>query len=409
MSAIDLYSWQEEALGQMKNGCILCGGVGSGKSRTALAYYYLQMGGSLSGSPMKHPKPLYIITTARKRDTLEWEGDMKPFGLSCIYSENGYPKVVVDSWNNIQKYIEIKDSFFIFDEQRVVGWGAWTKSFLKITKANQWILLSATPGDCWSDYIPVFVANGYFKNKTHFVTDHIVYKRFSTYPIVDRYLNEGTLIRIRDSILVDMKYSKKAEQHHIDILCDYNKELYKMSLKDMWDYEKDEPVNSASEMCYVLRKIVNKDESRKAKLLDIYKDHERVIVFYCFDYELDILKNLDWGEGVTIAEWNGHKHQAIPITRKWVYLVNYTAGAEGWNCVATDTMIFYSQQYSYKQLVQACGRIDRLNTLYDDLYYYHLWSHASIDITIRRALKNKKDFNARNFIKIRSQKTQGLL
>ena len=28
------------------------------------------------------PKDLYIITTARKRDTMEWEGDLSPFLLS---------------------------------------------------------------------------------------------------------------------------------------------------------------------------------------------------------------------------------------------------------------------------------------------------------------------------------------
>ena len=400
MSTIYLYPHQLKVLDKMKNGCILCGGVGSGKSRTGLAYYYKLMGGSLNGSPMKHPKKLYIITTARKRDTKEWEDDMRPFGLSSLMELNGYPQVVVDSWNNIRKYTLVKDSFFIFDEQRVVGWGVWTQSFLKITRSNQWILLSATPGDTWSDYIPVFVANGFFKNKTHFNREHVVFKRFATYPVIDRYLGEGILIKYRNEILVDMDYSRKAEQHHMDIFCEYDKELYKQSLRDQWDYEKDKPVDSASEMCYVLRKIVNSDESRQKAIMDIYKKHRRLIIFYSFDYELDILRKMPWDKDTEIAEWNGHKHQPIPNSLNWVYLVNYSAGAEGWNCIATDTMIFYSQQYSYKQLVQACGRIDRLNTAYDNLYYFHLLSRSSIDITIRRALRNKKNFNERDFVKV---------
>lgn len=397
--SIDLYPYQLEALDKMKNGCILCGGVGSGKSRTGLAYYYKLMGGSLKGSPMKHPKQLYIITTARKRDTLEWETDLKPFGLSSIVPLNGYSQVVVDSWNNIKKYTEVTDSFFIFDEQRVVGWGAWTKSFLKITKSNQWILLSATPGDCWSDYMPVFIANGFYKNKTHFTTEHIVYKRFANYPIVDRYLNTGKLIRFRNDILIDMKYQRKAEQHHVDILCDYDKVEYRLLMKNRWNFDKDEPIDSASELCYQLRKLVNSDESRKKAIIDIYRDHPKVIVFYSFDYELDILKSIDYGENCQIQEWNGHCHNPTPNGPRWVYLVNYAAGAEGWNCISTDTMIFFSQQYSYKQLIQACGRIDRLNTSYNDLYYYHLWSSASIDISIRKALKSKKNFNERDFVK----------
>ena len=191
----------------MKNGCILCGGVGSGKSRTALAYYYLLNGGKLHTEnyiPMDDPpKDLYVITTARKRDTLEWEGELSPFLLSVHSDVNLYGnKVVVDSWNNIKKYTDVKGAFFIFDEQRVVGNGTWVKSFLKITKSNQWILLSATPGDTWLDYIPVLLANGFYKNRTEFMREHVVFKRFSKFPQVDRYLNTGRLIRLRNSILV---------------------------------------------------------------------------------------------------------------------------------------------------------------------------------------------------------------
>lgn len=399
MNEVKLFKHQSDALQKMKNGCILCGGVGSGKSITSIAYYYTLMGGSLSGSPMKKPVPLYIITTARKRDTLEWEGELKRFDLSSVLPTNSYPIVTVDSWNNIGKYTEIKDSFFIFDEQRVIGYGAWTKSFLKITKVNRWILLSATPGDCWMDYLPVFIANGFYKNKTQFTSLHVIYKRFSTYPIIDGYTNTAILTRFRNDILVDMDYHTPATPHHIYISCDYDRDTYKRIMKDKWDFVQDKCIDTASELCYKLREIVNSDPSRVDAVLDIFKEHGRVIIFYSYDYELDILKSINYGEGVEIAEWNGHKHQEIPPSLKWVYLVNYAAGAEGWNCILTDTMIFYSQQYSYKQLVQACGRIDRLNTSFKDLYYYHLESHSTIDISIKRALSSKKKFNERDFVK----------
>ena len=134
------------------------------------------------------------------------------------------------------------------------------------------------------------------------------------------------------------------------------------------------------------------------RLLEIVEDHPKAIIFYNFDYELEILRNLYYGEDVEIAEWNGHKHQPIPRGDKWIYLVQYTAGAEGWNCITTDTIIFYSQNYSYKVLKQASGRIDRLNTPYTDLYYYHLVSKSGIDLAISRALKNKKQFNETRFV-----------
>ena len=390
----------------MKTGCILNGGVGSGKSLTSLSYYYLQNGGSetfLTGGKykrMKKPKDLYIITTARKRDTMEWEGELSPFLLSVDSDTSAYKnKVIVDSWNNIKKYKEVKGSFFIFDEQRVVGSGEWVKSFLKISKSNEWILLSATPGDTWSDYIPVFIANGFYKNKTEFLREHAVFARFSKFPKVEKWIGTGKLNRYRRSILVDMNFKRKTEQHHEDIYVDYDKITYKDVMKRRWDIWKDEPITNAGGLCYALRRIVNSDQSRAEKLIEIFKEHPKMIVFYNFDYELDILKNLHYGKDVTVAEWNGHKHEPTPSKGKWVYLVQYTAGAEGWNCITTDTIVFYSQNYSYKIMHQSAGRIDRMNTPFTDLYYYHLKTRSSIDIAIARALHDKKKFNENSFAK----------
>ena len=408
MAGIDLYDYQFEAVKKMKNGCILCGGVGSGKSRTALAYYYICNGGELGTEnyvPMGDPpKDLYIITTARKRDTFEWEGEMSPFLLSTHKGVNLYSnKVIIDSWNNIKKYTDVKDAFFIFDEQRVVGSGAWVKSFLTIAKYNEWILLSATPGDKWEDYIPVFIANGFYKNKSQFTREHIVYKRFAKFPVVDRHLNIGRLIRLRNNILVNMDFQRPTISHHEDIYVKYDVGKYKDICRDRWNIWKNEPLRSAGEYCYALRKVVNTDESRQTALLELLEKHPKAIIFYNFDYELEILKNLYYGEGVEIAEWNGHAHQPIPESDKWIYLVQYTAGAEGWNCIKTDTIIFYSQNYSYKVMVQSSGRIDRLNTPYTDLYFYHMKSRSGIDLAISRALSDKKKFNETSFCKMKGK------
>jgi hypothetical protein len=401
--AINLRDYQLEAIQKMKNGCILCGGVGSGKSRTALAYYFLHEGGEFrfgEYQPMSDPpRDLYIITTARKRDTLEWEGELAPFLLSVHKDVNLYSnKVVVDSWNNIGKYVDAVNAFFIFDEQRVVGSGAWVKAFLTITKANRWILLSATPGDTWSDYIPVFLANGFYRNRTEFAREHIVYSRFSNFPKIDRYINTGRLLRLRRDILVDMVFERTTVPHHEDVYVKYDIHKYKELIRSRWDPYKNEPIVNAAGLCYLQRKIVNTDDSRQAAVLEIVEKHPRAIIFYNFDYELEILKSLYYGDDVEVAEWNGHKHQPIPTCEKWVYLVQYTSGAEGWNCIATDTIIFYSQNYSYKIMQQSAGRTDRLNTPFKDLYYYHLKSRATIDIGISRALEQKKDFSESRYV-----------
>lgn len=405
MGLLLLYDYQIEAVKKMKNGCILVGGVGSGKSRTSLAYYFKEQGGEIDWDggylPMGDPpKDLYIITTARKRDTLEWEYELTPFLMSTDPEINIYSnKIVIDSWNNIKKYSNVYGAFFIFDEQRVVGNGTWVKSFLKIAKRNNWILLSATPGDKWEDYIPVFVANGFYKNKTEFCREHVIYSRFSKYPKVDRYIGLGKLLKLRNSILVEMDFQRPTSQHHIDVRVEYDVQKYKEVMKTRWDIYENKPIQNAARLCYILRKIVNSDESRMVALFEILEKTPRAIIFYSFDYELNILKSLDYGPKVKIAEWNGHAHQPIPDSEKWVYLVQYNAGAEGWNCIKTDTIIFYSQNYSYKIMAQAAGRIDRLNTPYIDLYYYHFKSTSSIDLAINRALHHKKNFNESMFVK----------
>ena len=398
---VKLYDHQLEALNEMKNGCILCGGVGSGKSRTGIAYYFTQEGGKLNPySPMKKPRDLYIITTAQKRNTLEWEGDLVPFLLTTNPETNYYKnKVIVDSWNNICKYENVKGAFFIFDEQRVCGYGKWTKTFLKIAKVNNWILLSATPGDTWSDYIPVFIANGFYRNKTEFSREHIIYSRFTKYPKIDRYIGQGRLLKLRNDILVDMDFKRKTTAHHEDVYVKYDIPTYKDLVKNRWNPWENKPIKNASALCYLMRKVVNSDESRQVKLLEILEDHPRAIIFYNYDYEMEILKSLAYPRGTVVAEYNGHVHDPLPKGDKWVYLVNYAAGNAGWNCITTDTIIFYSQNYSYKIMQQSAGRIDRLNTPYKDLYYYHLKTRSGIDLAISKALGEKKKFNESRYIK----------
>lgn len=405
-----LRDYQMNAVKRMTNGCILNGGVGSGKSRTGLYYYFKEQGGIIDTKyhPMKNPKDLYIITTAMKRDSLEWEGELANYlmGTTPKPEDIYHNKIVVDSWNNITKYKTVRNAFFIFDEDRLTGSGVWVKTFYEISRWNDWIILSATPGDTWSDYIPVFIANGFYKNKTEFSRKHCVYSRYTKFPKIDRYINVEKLIRLRNKILVDMDFSRSTIPHHIDIYTKYDIQKYKEVIRTRWDPYKNEPIQQASGLCYILRRIVNEDESRITALLEILEDHPKAIIFYNFDYERDMLLHLfcdyeDYDhcidpnshDNFEVAEWNGHAHQPVPEGNRWVYLVQYTAGCEGWNCIKTDTIIFFSQNYSYRVLAQAAGRIDRLNSPYRDLYYYHIKSRSGIDLAISQALNKKKKFN----------------
>lgn len=400
-----LYSHQEEALKKMFNGCLLNGGTGSGKSRTGLYYFFSKNGGSYDGrtyTPMRgKPPDLYILTTAKKRNDKEWEEELVPFLLypdpKTHITQRYGNKVIIDSWQNIKKYTDVVGAQFIFDENKISGKGVWAKSFLKITKNNEWIILSATNGDKWEDYETVFLAHRFFRNRTDFRDNHLVYNQYSKFPDVIGYRNETRLCRLRDRLIVDMDFERHTTQIHEDIYCQYDMMKYREAMRKRWDPYKEEPINQASSLCYVLRHIVNEDESRQVKLLELVEDHPRSIIFYNFDFELDILLNLAYPEGTIVVQYNGHCHDKLPESDRWVYIVQYTSGCEAWNTISTDTIIFYSQNYSYKVLVQASGRIDRLTTPYTELHYYHLKSYASIDVAITKALRQKKKFNERKF------------
>lgn len=383
----ELYPHQEEAVEKLSNGSILWGGVGSGKSRVAAEYY------------MRYecPKDIYVITTAKKRDSLDWDGEFAAYGIGKEEGASLAGLLTVDSWNNIQKYVEVKNAFFIFDEQRLVGSGKWSKSFIKIARSNNWILLTATPGDTWLDYIPVFVANGYYKNRTEFKRTHVVYNPYSKFPKVDRYIGAGRLVRLRKEILVEMPYASHTVRNTKYVEVDYDKQLLDKALIDRWHVYEQRPLRDVAELFLVMRKIVNSDPSRLEAVRTLLSYHPKLIIFYNFNFELEALRELR--DQTTVAEWNGHKHEELPTGHHWVYLVQYTAGSEGWNCTDTDATLFYSLTYSYKNWHQAHGRIDRLDTPFTDLYYYVLKSRASIDSAIFKALKGKRNFNESSFIR----------
>jgi hypothetical protein len=454
----DLYPHQREAVSKLRNGNILKGGVGSGKSRAALAYY-------VRLAPWIK---LYIITTAKKRDSGDWQEEAKLFGVEAV----------VDSWNNLMAYETVKDGFFIFDEQRVVGSGVWVQAFVRLARQNQWILLSATPGDTWLDYIPVFVANGFYKNRTEFIREHVKFSSFTKYPKVERYLGVARLVEHLREITVEMPFERHTTRHVIDVFVEHDRELFNRVWVRRWNYMADRPVRHISEMFNLARRVVGTDPSRLERIRDLLVLHPRIIVFYNFDYELEILRGLKEGEtclvqtgnresgtittggdsmtitrtaessgstsmmnsipgssaseckkglpktgessgpitltaeepgrtltmssclgSFAVAEWNGHKHEPVPATESWVYLVQYASGAEGWNCTETDTVVFYSLTYSHKQFEQGKGRIDRVNTSFSDLYYYVFKSASIIDDAVYKSLMEKKDFSEARFMR----------
>ena len=395
---LNLYDHQKRAIEKLKPGSVLVGGVGSGKTLTALVYFFEKICGGKTPQandntyiPRRIEKDLYVITTAKKRDSFDWEKEAANLPLKIT---------AVDSWNNITKYVGVKEAFFIFDEQRLVGNGVWVKSFLKIVKNNQWILLSATPADTWMDLVPLFIANGFYKNRSEFLRRHVVYSRFSKFPKVERYLEVGKLIALRDSILINMHFKRNTISHEINVICNFNKEKQRQLIIDRWNIFDQEPIRDVSQLCYFLRKLINSDIDRLVKLNELYARHKKIVIFYNFNYELEILRKFSHDNKIPCSEWNGHKHEPIMETDSWLYLVQYTSGAEGWNCTETDTIIFYSQNYSYRIMTQAAGRIDRLDTKYIDLYYYKFISNSVIDLSIDKALKNKQTFNEHRFMRI---------
>lgn len=391
-----LFRDQRDAVDRLRSGSVLFGGVGSGKSVAALAYFHDKVcdGNCEEEVAPKKKVPLYIITTAKKRDLKEWDLDLARFGMSTDDNTLIKMPIVIDSWNNIKKYREKKNSFFIFDEQCVTGKGAWVKSFLRIVKLNQWIMLSATPGDKWEDYIPIFIANGFYKNRRDFSDQHLVYDMYAKYPKVRAYMNVPKLERERKKVLVKMEDRRSTTRKHITVHVDYNKENYGTIVRKRFNPYLGKPVKNVSQYCALQRYAAAKGKYRPNAIADIAKKHKKVIVFYNFDYELeDLLTLRDRLPGYKINQYNGHAHDDLPTGTKWLYLVNYGSGDKGWNCTKTDTLVYYSLPYSYRKFEQAAGRIDRINTPYTTLYYYILISHARIDGKVQLCIRRKQNFN----------------
>ena len=384
---IELMQHQKDAIGKLGNRKILYGGVGTGKSLTILAYYLEK----------EAPKNIYIITTAKKRDSLEWQSEAVKLGISTKreFTPKHLGVLNVDSWNNISNYTDVKDAFFIFDEQRLVGSGAWVKAFQKIAKKNNWVMLTATPGDTWMDYLPIFIANGFYRNATEFKREHVVYAPYTKYPTIVRYLGMRTLEKYRNIVLVEMPYKKHTQRIIEEIFLPYDEEAFKRVTVDRWNIYENRPIKDAAEMFRLMRTVVNSDPSRLQTVRELLKTNPKIVIYYNFNYELDILRELC--DQTTVAEWNGKKKQQIPDTDSWVYLVQYVSGAEGWNCTETDTMVFYSLTYSYKNFEQAQGRIDRLNSPTSLLFYFLFLSNSLIDAAVRHSLSEKQLFNERKW------------
>ena len=398
---IELYEHQKKALKKLRTGSILQGGVGSGKSTTSIAYFYTKVCGGDPFSkiikPPEHPKNLYILT-AKKRDDLEWDKELARFYLSRdIGASICGIKCVVDSWHNIKKYTDVKNSFFIFDEQKVSGYGVWSHAFLKICRSNDWILLTATAGDCWDDYLSVFIANGFFHNKREYEIKHVIFNPYTPYREIRGYVHEELLEAYKSMITVVMESPRKIEHSVILITVPYNKDTYRYVLKNRWNIFTNTPIKNPSELCQVLRKVVHSPDFRLEKIVELFNEHKRLIIFYNFDYELQALKSLT---EYPVYEYNGHHHDLLPDTDEWIYCVQYFSGSEGWNCIKTDTVVFYSLNYSYKMMKQASGRIDRINSPYDKLNYYIFRSFSGIDLSIICALRDKKTFNEHRYIEL---------
>lgn len=379
-SKVQLYDHQIKALAKLKSGSVLCGGVGSGKTLTGLSFYLENY----------KERELYVITTAKKRNSGEWEEEAALLGITNL---------VVDSWNNIKNYAKVYGAFFIFDEQRVVGSGTWAKTFIKMAPRNKWIMLSATPGDNWMDYLPLFMANGFYRTKQSFIDMHVEYDPYVKFPRIKRYHNEGILVRHRQSILVMMPVKRHTLRHRTYRETDYDEELYKMAMKERWDPFDNKPIKNASKLLQVLRRITGTSDSRIHEAAWQIIHAKRLIIFYNYEYEREILVDLCEFLGVYAAEYTGNRHDPLPTTKEWIYIVQYTAGAEGWNCTTTDSILFYSPNYSYKITEQAEGRIDRINTKYVDLNYTILTSKAPIDQAVIRANIKKQKFNEKAWVR----------
>lgn len=369
---------QRDAVDRMHDGCVLLGRTGSGKTMTALGYWL----------KVHAQQDLYVVTTPAKRDAMEWEGDSAKLGQYL-------PPERVVSWNKIKDFEYLESAFVVFDEQRVSGSGKWVKSFLKIAKRNDWILLSATPGDVWIDWLPLFIANGFYRTRTQFTDRHVIWDPHTRYPRIKRYIEEDRLERCQEAICVYLASPNPISRMVHDELVSYDSRKYAEVTRKRWNPFEVRPMMDAGELCRVQRRIVLENVCREEALERLLKGHPRALVFYSYNYELEAIKAVCERLGRSYGQRNGHRHDPVPVSKEpWVYIVQYQS-ADAWNCISTNIAILYSLPYSWRQQEQAMGRIDRMNTPFDELHYYRLMTDSTIDNAILACLDRKETFNER--------------
>lgn len=369
---------QRDAVDRMHDGCVLLGRTGSGKTMTALGYWL----------KVHAQQDLYVVTTPAKRDAMEWEGDSAKLGQYL-------PPERVVSWNKIKDFEYLESAFVVFDEQRVSGSGKWVKSFLKIAKSNDWILLSATPGDVWIDWLPLFIANGFYRTRTQFTDRHVIWDPHTRYPRIKRYIEEDRLERCQEAICVYLASPNPISRMVHDELVSYDSRKYAEVTRKRWNPFEVRPMMDAGELCRVQRRIVLENVCREEALERLLKGHPRALVFYSYNYELEAIKAVCERLGRSYGQRNGHRHDPVPVSKEpWVYIVQYQS-ADAWNCISTNIAILYSLPYSWRQQEQAMGRIDRMNTPFDELHYYRLMTDSTIDNAILACLDRKETFNER--------------
>ena len=375
---IKLLKYQEEAIQKLHSGSVLYGATGSGKSLTGLAYY-MRCWSHLD---------LYIITTSKKRNAGEWEEEIAKLGCP--------PPKAIDSWNRLKNYRMVSDAFFLFDEHKVGGHGKWAQSMITIAKKNKWILLTATPGDVWDDYASIFIANEFVKNKTTWNEDFCIFDRISKYPKIIGYQREDVLKNMRDAVLVPMEYQseKVPIPYVIPYKVDHEEEAYVLARRKSLRHPEMRAFRNTSAMFAYMRMNLPDKESKIQALADVLKKEPKAIIFYNFTPEKYEIENAARQVNIPFFQYNGQIKDNVPDGDTWVYAVQYTAGAEAWNCITCRTVIFYSMNYSYKVMTQAKGRIDRCNSPFDELHYYYFISpDFEIDQEILNALTRKEKFN----------------
>jgi SNF2 family DNA or RNA helicase len=402
-----LYTYQENYLRELPQSCIMAADLGTGKTVMSLAHWQRQ----------QTCRPLLVVAPASKIRTGDWQAEAKRYlgdawllttityisyeSLRLMDKETKRPR-----W---WKFCGARNGGIIYDviaDECHALKNPQSKQAKAVYEIKQsgglFIGLSGTPmPNGWIDFAGYSKLFGFVRNITEFKQRYCIYQDFKGYPELVKYVNVEQLEAQFKRVAYRLSREQAAELPSRQMLAinthmgAKTSKLYHTCKLTRVHPNTKELLDNAPRLLSVLRQSTT--ASRLDQLVSIVDDtSDNIVVFYNYISERKKILEALSKSGKTILRYDGEQHDTLPAAdakiSNTVLVAHYKSASTGLNLQWANVTIYFSPTYSYQEFEQSIGRTHRNGQTKKCLYYLFNVQHT-VDRTIWRCLREKKDFN----------------